>query len=128
MPQPAHDLETASKVAGVVAGLIALLAFGRRLLRWLVRLVVADAFPLELSRGEHSAAAIIGMSERLDAIEENVASNAELLGQIPLLVQGQERIERAQEETRQDVKAILQQLGQVQGRSAFGPLTPESDR
>lgn len=124
MQQTTPDLETAGKVAGVIVAALALLSFGRKALRWTIRLLVTDAFRPELARGEHSAASIIAVTKRLDDLEATMVSNAELLAQIPLLVAGHERIEKAVDETREDVKKILLALGEVRGRSHFGELKP----
>jgi septal ring factor EnvC (AmiA/AmiB activator) len=132
--QPSHpsmDLGTAAAVSGIFGVLLGALKFIPPIRRWFhqrelarVRRLVAEAFAAELRRGEQSAAEIAAVFDRLDRVEDAVTSNAELLAQIPLLVKGHERIERALDETRDDVKKILFALGQVDGRSRFGELKP----
>jgi len=129
------DLDTASKVGGLVVVVIAVLRFIPPIKRWLhqrelgrVRALVEEAFSTELRRGEQSAAEILAVHDRLDRLEDSVARNAELLEQIPGLVTDVAEVKGDVKELRGDIKLVLQQLGQVQGRSAFPPLHPGSDQ
>lgn len=117
MPQPTQplDVESTGKIAGLAVSSLVLLTYGRRVGLWLVRAIVGRAFQPELTRSAHSAAAIIGLSERLDTLEETMASNAELLAQIPQMASDLAALREDQREMRGDIKLVLQQLGQVQG-------------
>lgn len=134
MPQPQHsvDLGTAAAISGILGALIALLRVIPPLHRWAHRRALErhialsrEGFAEELKRGETTAKAVVEILGRLDILEDEVSPYLERLPRIESKVDSLgetvDRISGSLERvTTEQLPAVIQQLGQVQGAQQRG--------